>query len=76
MRKLLELFQQQDGAYCALQLAIVGGFSIFWIAWAWVSIHNKAVVDCPAGLAGLLAAMLGAKVWKDYVDFKNQPPTP
>lgn len=75
MKKFLELLQQQDGAYCALQLAIVGGFSIFWVAWAIVSLKTHTVADCPAGLAGLLAAMLGAKVWKDYVDFK-QPPTP
>jgi hypothetical protein len=75
MKKLLELFQQQDGAYCALQLAIVGGFVTFWAAWAIISIKAHTVSDCPAGLAGLLAAMLGAKVWKDHVDFK-QPPTP
>ena len=74
MKKFLELFQQQDGAYCALQLAIVGGFIAFWVSWVMVSLKTHVVSDCPAGLAGLLASMLGAKVWKDYVDFK-QPPT-
>jgi len=76
MKKLLEFFEQQDGAYCVLQLAIIAGFSVFWAAWTVVSIHNKAISDCPAGLAGLLAGMLGAKVWKDYVDYKGTPPTP
>lgn len=76
MKKLLEFFQQQDGAYCALQAAIVGGFTVFWVAWAVVSFKTHTVADCPAGLAGLLAGMLGAKVWKDYVDFKTEPPTP
>jgi hypothetical protein len=76
MRKLLEIFQQQDGAYCALQMAIVGGFTLFWTVWGIVSLNTHAVAECPVGLAGLLAGMLGAKVWKDFVDFKNQPPTP
>jgi len=75
MKRLLEFLQQQDGSYCALQAAIVGGFTIFWVAWAIVSLHTKAIAECPVGLAGLLAGMLGVKVWKDYVDFK-QPPTP
>jgi hypothetical protein len=75
MKKLLEFLQQQDGAYCALQVSIIGGFALFWVVWAILSVMNKVVADCPVGLAGLLAAMLGAKVWKDYVDYK-QPPTP
>jgi len=73
MKKLLEFFQQQDGSYCALQMAIVAGFTVFWVAWAIVSVYSKAIADCPAGLAGLLTGMLGAKVWKDYVDYKQPP---
>ena len=69
MKKFLELLQQQDGGYCALQLAIVGGFSLFWITWVIISIKTHTIAECPSGILALLTAMLGAKVWKDYVDF-------
>jgi hypothetical protein len=74
MKRILEFLEQQDGALCALQLSIVAGFSIFWIAWMIVSFKNHTLSDCPTGLAALLSAMLAAKVWKDITDFKNQPP--
>jgi L-lactate permease len=76
MKKFLEVLQQQDGALCALQFAIVAGFTAFWVAWLLVSLKNHALADCPAGLATLLGAMLAAKVWKDIADYKATPPTP
>lgn len=77
MKKFLELFQQQNGAYCALQLAIVLGFILFWGGWVYLVIATHAMVECPTGLGALLAAMLAAKVWKDSVDYKAPAdPTP
>ena len=75
MKKFLEFFQQQDGAFCAMQLAIVGGFITFWVGWLIVVLKLHSLPDCPTGLAGLLSAMLAAKVWKDYVDYKGTPAT-
>jgi hypothetical protein len=75
MSKWLEIFQQQDGGYCALQVAIVSSFTLFWLVWAYLCLSTGVLVEIPVGLAGTLTAMLGAKVWKDYVDFR-QPPTP
>jgi hypothetical protein len=73
MKKLLEFLQQQDGAFCALQYAIVGGFSTFWVCWTIISLKNNVCSDCPTGLGILLSAMLACKVWKDISDNKVPP---
>lgn len=75
MNKWGEFFQQQDGAYCALQFAIVFGFVIFWLGWGFVAIKNGAVPDVPVGAGTLLGGMLASKVWKDMTDYKapSQP---
>lgn len=76
MKKFWELFQQQDGASCALQFAVVVGFVLFWGTWVYVSFYNKVVSEVPVGAGGLLAAMLAAKVWKDKVDNTVSPTLP
>jgi len=74
MQKFLEIFEQQDGGLCVLQIVIGAGFALFWLAWAIVSIVIMQLAEIPTNLGLFLAAALAAKIWKDKVD--NQvPPT-
>lgn len=67
---MMQFLQDVDGNNSSMRLAMIAVVLVVLAGWAYVTIITKTIPDLPAGVLGLVVAVVGGKVWQKYPEGK------